>query len=232
MNWLLHSTAGTVTRIVIGCCILLTLMIVDLARNRSRATRWREYAFLLICVAAAIAYGVINDQITSAISWEYFYYGKDLAKVLGEQTPPDRAAMRWQAAKIGAMATWSVGLLLGVAILIANNPRRDRPQLSFKCLLKLLVPVVGITIVFAIAFGVLGWFGWLNRISEDFRDMWRADIFRPKHFTAAYGAHLGGYVGGLIAGAMAVVHVLHLRSRARVTSSSRDTTAASRADHP
>jgi membrane associated rhomboid family serine protease len=211
MNWLLHSTAGTATRIVVGCCILLTLMIVDLARNRSRATRWREYLFLVICVATAIVYGVVNDQVTSRISWEYFYYGKELEKVLGPQVPPDSLALSREAAKIGAMATWSVGLILGVAILIANNPRRDRAQLSFRELLKLLLPVIGITITFAVAFGFLGWFGGLNWISEDFRDMWRADIFRPRHFSAAYGAHLGGYLGGLLAGAIAVARVIRMR---------------------
>ena len=219
MNWLLHSTAGTITRIVVGVCILLTLMIVDLVRNRSRATRWREYVFLVICVAAAMVYGMLNDQVTSGISWEYFYYGKELDKVLGPDIPPDRAALRWQAAKIGAMATWSVGLILGVAILIANNPRRDRPQVPLGHLLVLLGPVLALTVLFAAAFGLLGWYGWLNWMFEDFRDMWRLNIFRPHHFTAVYGAHLGGYVGGLIAGTFAVLRVLQMRKMAKGTTS-------------
>jgi hypothetical protein len=219
MSWLLHSTAGTITRVVVGVCILLTLMIVDLMRNRSRATRWREYLFLLICVAAAMVYGMLNDQITSDISWEYFYYGKELDKVLGPDIPPDRAAMRWQAAKIGAMATWSVGLILGVAILIANNPRRDRPQLAFRQLLKLLVPVIVITFAFAAIFGMLGWCGLLNWMGEDFRDLWRANVWRPRHFSATYGVHLGGYVGGSIGGIFAVARVITLRSAKRASKS-------------
>src|SRR5205085_5393415 len=121
-------------------------------------------------------------------------------------------------------ATWSVGLILGVAILIANNPRRDRPRVPLRHLLVLLGPVMVLTAFFAAVFGVLGWYGWLNWISEDFRDMWRANIFRPRHFTAVYGAHLGGYVGGLIAGALAVLRVLQMRRQAHATSSSRDTT--------
>ena len=102
-------------RIAIGGAIFLTLALIDLHRNRSQARRWREYTFLLAVTAIAMAYGAINDQITSAISWEYFYYGKELSLVLGAQTPPDRGAMRWEAAKVGMKATWSVGLILGSA---------------------------------------------------------------------------------------------------------------------
>ena len=212
-HWLLQTREGFITRLVIGVAILAALAIWDIRTHGRRATRWREYAFLLVCVAVAIVYGVVNDQVTSRISWEYFFYGKDLAKVLGPETPPDSFALSREAAKIGAMATWSVGLILGVAILIANNPRRDRSQVSFRELMKLLPIVLAITVAFAIVFGVLGWFGLLNWISQDFREMARMNMFRPRHFTAAYGAHLGGYVGGLIGGALAVWHVLHQRKR-------------------
>ncbi|MBC8105115.1 MAG: hypothetical protein H7Z14_00875 [Anaerolineae bacterium] len=219
MNWLLHSTAGTLTRVVIGCGILLTLMIVDLARNKSRATRWREYVFLLICVAVAIMYGMLNDQVTSRISWEYFYYGKELYEILGPQVPPDQLALSREAAKIGAMATWSVGLILGVAILIANNPRRDRPQLRFRALLKLLIPVIAITIVFAMGFGFAGSRGWLNRFGAEFQELWDTNLWRPRRFMTAWGAHLGGYAGGLIGGAWCVWRTWRLRKRATPTTS-------------
>ena len=56
---------------------------MDLVNKGRNATRWREYGFLALCVAVAIVYGIVNDQITSRISWEYFYYGKDLAPILG-----------------------------------------------------------------------------------------------------------------------------------------------------
>ena len=210
-HWLIHTRGGFLTRLVIGLLFFATLAIVDFRKHGQRARRWREYAFLVACVAAAILYGVLNDQVTSRISWEYFYYGKQLDKVLGEPTPPDSFALSREAAKIGAMATWSVGLLLGVAILMANNPRRDRPQLSFRDLLMLLPIVLAITVACAIVGGAVGWFGWLNWIAEDFRDMWSARIWRPPHFMATYGAHLGGYIGGLIGGAWGVWRVFGLR---------------------
>jgi hypothetical protein len=83
LNWLIHTEAGLVFRLVVGIGIFAWLALADLRQNGRHATRWREYAFLLIAVAVAMMYGALNDQITSSISWEYFYYGKELYKTLG-----------------------------------------------------------------------------------------------------------------------------------------------------
>jgi hypothetical protein len=216
-NWLVHSNAGLLTRIAAGATIFLVLASLDLKKNGGAARRWREYAFLIACALIAMAYGAINDQVTSAISWEYFYYGKELDKILGPTVPPDRLALSLQAAIVGLKATWSVGLILGVALLIANNPRPARAPLGFSRLFALLPMVLVITVTFAAAFGALGWLGYLNWISADFRDMWDADAFRPRHFMATWGVHLGGYVGGLLGGVVAVARVARLRRRAALT---------------
>ena len=60
-------------RITFGLLVLAALAILDWYQKGPAATRWREYLFLLLCVAVAMAYGIANDQITSRISWEYFY---------------------------------------------------------------------------------------------------------------------------------------------------------------
>ncbi|CAN5575003.1 hypothetical protein BH09PLA1_BH09PLA1_03130 [soil metagenome] len=219
MSWLLYTRAGFLTRLSIGLAFFVVLALHDLHRNGRRARRWREYAFLLACVIVAIAYGVLNDQITSRISWEYFYYGKELEKVLGPGIPPDSGALSREAARIGVMATWSVGVILGVAILIANNPGRDRPQLPLRALLKLLIPVIAIAIVFAIAFGFAGSRGWLNRFGEEFQALWDTNMWRPRRFMTAWGVHLGGYVGGVIGGAWCVWRTCRLRKLARLTTS-------------
>jgi hypothetical protein len=213
MNWLIHTNAGLATRILAGAIIFLCLAISDLKKRGSQATRWREYLFLLVVVVASIVYGVLNDQITSRISWEYFYYGKELGHVLGPEVPPDRAAMGWQAAKIGAMATWSAGLFIGVSLLIANNPSQRWPRLNYRELLKTLPAIFAITIIFAVILGWIGWHGGLNWMSEDFRLMFETNIFRPQHFLATYGVHLGGYVGGLIGTIVAVCWIVVKRKR-------------------
>ena len=189
-------------RISLGIAVLAALAIADLYKNGRQATRWREYAFLALCVGVAIAYGILNDLITSRISWEYFYYGKDLAPIIGPQVPPDPAALQFQAMRIGAGATWWAGLIIGAALLIANNPSRRMPRLKYSRLIARLPGILVITALCAAIFVITGHHFLLNWISPDFQDFARADLWRPHRFMTVYGIHLGGYFGG----AMAVVY--------------------------
>ena len=210
-RWIAHTEAGLGLRIGMGVLIFGCLAVLDLRRRGRQATRWREYLFLLTAVCVALLYGVVNDQITSRISWEYFYYGKDLAPILGDHAPPDQAKLSWEAAKVGLKATWTAGLLVGVAILMANNPMPDRRQLSYGKLLKRMPMIVLSTFACATLLGAVGWAGGLAALSEDFRDMVHRDLFRPYRFMAVYGIHLGGYVGGLIGMLWAVVSIRRSR---------------------
>jgi len=212
-NWWLKTDSGLLARICIGVCIFAAWAVSDLLRRGRAATRWREYLFLLAAVAAGLAYGLFNDWIASGISWEFFYYGKGLESQLGPHVPPDAAALRWEAIKIGLKATWSAGLIVGVALLIANNPRPGRPQLSYRRLL-LHLPVIGIAAVIGAAIGGLaGSRGFLTWTSSDLRDMAREDLFRPVRFMCVYGMNVGAYAGGLIATFVAVVSIVRLRRR-------------------
>jgi hypothetical protein len=215
--WLLHTFAGLFTRVLAGCLIFATLALVDLHRRGARATRWREYLFLLACVLASLLYGAINDQITTTISWEYFAYGKGVAEAL-PSIAPNSLAFRLKVFKIGAMATWTAGLLIGVALLIANNPCRARAQLPYAQLLALLGRMFLLTATIASAFGVAGYLGLLARFSSDFREMLARDEFRPRRFMAVYGIHLGGYIGGLLATALACITIARRRRRLPITS--------------
>lgn len=211
IDWLIHSEAGLWLRIGIGAAIFAVLAVIDCRRNGRDARRWREYLFLLACVVLALAYGAINDQLTVGISWEYFFYGKGIDQAMGGQTPPPEWPLRWEAAKVGLKATWSAGLLLGVAMLMANNPRKDRPPLAFAELFGLMRWMLAITIATAAIFGCLGHYGLLNVLSEDFASLWHEGLFRPARFMTVYGIHLGGYVGGAIATVWAVLAIRRRR---------------------
>jgi len=214
-NWLILSDAGLFLRIAVGVCIFAVFALVDLRKNRAAATRWREYAFLLTCVLAAIAYGAMNDQLTSAISWEYFYYGKDLANQLGAQVPPDPLKLHLAAAIVGIKATWSAGLLIGVAMLLANNPSKCLPRLRNRSLLRALPLVLLLTLLFAAAGAIAGRFALPALWNSDFADMLRRNEMRPRRFMTVYGIHLGGYIGGLL-GMLAAVWRIRLRRRLSV----------------
>lgn len=213
-DWWLKSDAGLVARVAIGAAIFAALAFIDWRRNRERATRWREYTFLLACVLIALAYGAIHDQITTTISWEYFAYGKGVAEHLPPNEPPNSPAFRWEAAKIGMKATWTAGLIVGVALMLANNPRRDgRARLTYRCLLAFLPLVIGLAILTSICLGIAGYFGAFVPMHEDFRVMLERNEMHPRRFMAVYGVHLGGYIGGTTGMIVAVLLVRRARRR-------------------
>jgi len=207
LNWWFHTDAGLAARVGVGGAIFLLLALIDLARRGRQATRWREYLLLLAAVVAALGYGVINDQITSRISWEYFYYGKELATSLGPATPPDPRKLHWAAALVGMKATWSAGLIFGAMLLLANNPRRGRIRLRNRELLAWLPRILLSAVVCAVLFGVVGYLGGLTSLNEDFPVFLHDNLWRPRRFMCVYGVHLGGYIGGFGGAVWAAVAV-------------------------
>ncbi len=213
LHWWLHTDAGLFARISLGASIFTILAIADFTKHGRAASRWKEYAFLLCACFVAMLYGAINDQVTSRISWEYFYYGKELSQILGDRIPPDPAALHWEAAKVGIKATWSMGLIAGVAMLVANNPRKQKPQLSYPQLISLLPMILLITSFCAIIGGLLGYYGCLTWMQTDFREMTQTNLWHPRRFIATWSIHLGGYVGGLLGTGLAVWNILRHRRR-------------------
>ena len=143
---------------------------------------------------------------------EYFYYGKGLSDVLGDRLPPATLPLHLEAAKVGLKATWSAGLIVGVALLIANNPRAGRPQLTYRELAGRLPSMLLVTAITAAVLGALGYGGLFTHFSDDFREMLARDEFRPRRFMLVFGVHLGGYVGGLIGSVAAVVSITRRRA--------------------
>jgi hypothetical protein len=213
LKWLVNTNAGLIVRIALGCLFFLMMAIADISRNGREAKRWREYLVLVIAVIIAMSYGALNDQLTSRISWEYFYYGKDLQAMLGPKVPPSAGKLSWEAAKVGVESTWSAGLIIGVAFLLANNPNKTLPQLPIRRLIARIWIVILCCIACAALLGAIGYRGGLVWISDDFREMVARNEFRPYQFMAVYGIHLGGYVGGLLGMIRAVISILRERAK-------------------
>lgn len=211
-NWLIHSNTGLMLRVGIGAAIFAAMALADYRRNGPAARRWREYLFLLAAAAVAMIYGLVNDQLTVSISWEFFYYGKGIDQVFGT-TPPSMGVLRWEAFKIGLKATWTAGLVAGVVLLMANNPSRRWPQLPMKTLYRLLVIMLIGPVLGAIIGGLLGRAGLPARFSAGLAELVRHDLWRPEQFLCVYGIHTGGYVGGLVAMVWAAVGIRRKRAR-------------------
>src|SRR5437899_8227771 len=81
----------------------------------------RTLAIILMCVIAAVAYGIVHDQVTARVCVEYFTVGHP--PVFGTDDPT-LLGLGW-----GIIATWWVGALLGVPLAVVaragSRPKRS-----------------------------------------------------------------------------------------------------------
>jgi hypothetical protein len=150
---------------------------------------------LLLCTFAAVVYGIAHDQITARVCIEYFTVGHP---PLFDTDSPTLLGLGW-----GIVATWWVGLLLGVGLAIAARAGISRPPRTVASLVK---PVVLLMIVTGLCAFVAGLAGFaLAELNVVYLvGSLRQLIPRDKHslFLADLWAHLTSYgvggVGGLI----------------------------------
>ena len=112
-------------------------------KNFARTTR-ASTALMGGSIAAAIAYGVLNDQITARVCPEYFTHGfhksmmdrwhtplmRKARNVILNSNSPTKIGLIW-----GTIATWWMGALIGVPITLAAQAGRW-PKLYAKDLVK------------------------------------------------------------------------------------------------
>jgi hypothetical protein len=163
-------------------------------------------AIICLSVAAAVTYGIVHDQITSRICVEYFTIGH--APVFGTDDPT-LLALGW-----GVIATWWVGLILGVPLAMAARlgkwPKRNA--------MSLLRPIAWMMLVTAICAAVAGVIGWLLArngivlLLDDLADR----VPRDKHvpFLACLWAHSASYLVGFVGGVIVIVRVRQSRFKA------------------
>lgn len=153
---------------------------------------------------AAILYGILHDQVTAHLCVEYFTIGHP---PIFPTESPFLLALGW-----GVIATWWVGLPLGIGLAIAARTGRA-PKLA---LAELRRPVLLLMLgcgALALLAGITGAIGaamdWVWLVG------WLADAVPPeKHvaFLADLWAHSASYAGGLIGG-LGLMVVTWLRRR-------------------
>lgn len=172
-------------------------------RDRARTGTWDracELAFLFGVTAATVAYAIAHDAVTWRLSAEYFVVGKQL---------PDAAQSFLPAARLAALAGWSAGLAVGLALLVVNNPSPTRTRLGERELAGEALRMLAASAVTA-ALGALVGLCATPHVAAYFRS---AGITDPRAFSVASGIHLGTYVGAAFGLVRAVVRV----RRARLT---------------
>ena len=152
----------------------------------------QAFAIVIVSVVAAITYGVIHDQVTARICIEYFTIGHPR---LIDSDSPTVLGLFW-----GVVATWWVGLPLGIGLAIAARAGR-RPKLTWRQLVRPLG--VLLCCMFAVAF-LAGLIGYSTSSAGIFYLVERlaSRIPHEKHvaFLTAGWAHSASYLAGIIGG--------------------------------
>ena len=162
---------------------------------------------LALCIAAAVVYGVVHDQITVRLCREYFTVAHP--PVFGEDVPDTLLAMGW-----GVIATWWAGLLVGVPLVLVAR-LGDRPKLAAADLLRPIAVLLLTMAVLATLAGFAGyWLATSGRIQISPAFAVAVPPERHARFLAAGAAHLASYATGFLGG-IALVFATFLRRRRR-----------------
>lgn len=158
---------------------------------------------VLLAIVAAVAYGVIHDQFTARLCVEYFTIGHP--PIFGTDDPTI-LGIGW-----GIIATWWVGLLLGVPLAIAAHAGR-RPKVTVHELQPMIFRLLTIMAFGVFVAAVLGWQLAAHGIivlTEPLAALVPAD----KHvaFLTAGAAHLASYAFGFFGGIVLMFRVRRMR---------------------
>jgi membrane associated rhomboid family serine protease len=162
---------------------------------------------IFLCIASAICYGIIHDQITARICVEYFTIGHP---PVFHTESPTLLAFGW-----GVIATWWVGLFLGIPLACVARLGSHR-KIDAKELVKPIWILLGVMACGALAAGILG-FVLASNGSVNLLEPLATQIPKAKHivFLTDLWSHSASYLFGFIGGI--VVMVLTWRKRSRIT---------------
>ena len=158
---------------------------------------------VLMCVAAAVVYGVAHDQVTARVCVEYFTVGHP---PVFDTDDPTLLGLGW-----GVLATWWVGLLLGAPLAVAARAG-SRPKRTVRSLVRPVVGLLVVTGACALVAGVVGWLlarNGLVVLVGPIADELPADRHVP--FLADLWAHSASYLVGVVGGIVVLVRVWRSR---------------------
>ncbi len=166
----------------------------------------QSIAVVALCIVAAIVYGVLHDQVTARVCVEYFTVGHP--PVFGTEDPT-LLALGW-----GVIATWWMGLVLGIALALAAR-LGNRPKRNVSTLLRPVAILMGITALCALIAGLVGWILGTNGLIILLGPV-SSQLPHEKHaaFIADLWAHLASYLVGAVGGIVVIIQVWRSR-RAR-----------------
>lgn len=163
-----------------------------------------ETRIVLLCIAAAVLFGLIMDQFTARICIEYFSiaHPPPVFTFVRRDSPVTVQALYW-----GVMATWWVGLMLGIPLALAcraGSWPKLKPGYVIRPLGILLLAMAGTTL----AAGITGYI--LARNGAKPPGGWAAEIQEEAHvgFVSNVWSHLAAYGSGFAGGMVVIILAL------------------------
>lgn len=164
-------------------------------------------AIILGSTGAAVAYGLVHDQITIRLCPEYFTVTHP--RITGSESLTV-IALAW-----GVVATWWVGAALGLLLAVAARLGSE-PRLSARRLVRPVGLLLAAAAVLAACAGIAGYAlaraGVLGLTGE-----LAANIPGPMHarWFAAWWTHTASYAAGVLGGLLLVAWTLRSRWKLR-----------------
>jgi hypothetical protein len=158
----------------------------------------------LLCIVAAVLYGIVHDQVTARLCVEYFTI---FHPPVFNTTSPTLLGLGW-----GVIATWWVGAFFAVPMIFAARAG-SRPTLRAADLVQPVLRLLGFMATCAVLFGAAGYF--LAR-SGVLRTDWLSFTDLPEvryRFIADWWAHTASYAAAFIGGTVLCVKTHRRRGR-------------------
>src|SRR3954452_10909101 len=106
-----------------------------------------QSVYIILLCAAAVVYGLAHDQVTARVCVEYFTIGHP--PIFATESPT-LLGLGW-----GVLATWWVGLLLGIPLALVAR-LGPRPPRDARSLLRPLAILFGVTALCALLAALTG----------------------------------------------------------------------------
>jgi hypothetical protein len=162
-------------------------------------------AIIGLCVLACITYGIVHDQVTARICVEYFTIGHPQIVPTAD---PTILGIVW-----GIVATWWVGVLLGMPLAAASR-LGSRPVRSAWSLVRPVANLLGCCAVLALLAGTTGHLLAANG-AVWLTGSWSTAVPADRHvlFLTNLWAHNASYAGGFVGGIVLIVRVWRSRGQ-------------------
>jgi|ERR1051326_1509801 hypothetical protein len=163
------------------------------------------FLIILLSLVSAIVYGIVHDQITARICVEYFTIGHP--PVFNTESPT-LLAFGW-----GVIATWWVGLMLGIPLAFAARLGASRP-LAAKELIGPIAILLGIMGAGAFFAGLIA-FTLASKGTIRIPSAFTSSVPASKHipFVVDMWTHSASYLFGFVGGIILIGRIWYKREK-------------------